>query len=46
MANLKITPVQLNALKKYIEEKKQFLLSNKYYTLEYIKFMFHPMTPN
>lgn len=46
MANLKITPVQLNALKKYIEEKREFLLNNKYYTLEYIKFMFHPLTPN
>lgn len=46
MATLKVSNVQLNALKDLIEGKKDLLVSNANYNLDYVKFMFHPSTPN
>lgn len=46
MATIKVNSLQLKALKDFIESKRLMLLENSNYKLDYIKFMFHPLTPN
>jgi hypothetical protein len=46
MSKIKITPQQLSALKALVKDKKEWLQSNSNYKLDFVKFMFHPETPN
>jgi hypothetical protein len=46
MSKIKITPQQLSALKALVNNKKEWLQSNDNYKLDFVKFMFHPETPN
>jgi hypothetical protein len=46
MSKVKITPQQLSTLKDIVNEKKRIFELNQNYNLDYVKFMFHPETPN